>query len=525
MGECEEAYGFLPCSTSLGGTLSLMVAYGYILLIGANQLSEGSELLLEILNPGIIGGLVLPVLGALPDTLIVIFSGLGVSKEEAAEQVAVGVGTLAGSTIMLLTIASGGSLLLGRCDISPSGKAIDRKLTRPRDWVHTGITTDRATMFNAILMVASCLLYLSVQVPTLMGLPYDPPAALVGSIICLVMLAAYCVYQVASPELQRRKMERAHKVRMRQLRAAHALMGMQGKAFGNMFDEDGKFKTGMLEKLFTTFDADGNGMIDRDEMRAFVLGLALPNEEDVSTIEDDVEYWWKQFDSNASGQITKEEFIAELERWIRAKSGMEEQGDAGVNEVVVEQHDNEVQLLETNGSADDDAESVKEPMTTRQIVVAAVTKLLIGTTICALFSDPMVDAVSAFSKASQIPAFFVGFVVTPFASNSSELVSSLQFASKKRSKNISLTLSQVYGAVTMNNTLVLGVFLLVVWYQGLSWTYTSEVLVIVVTTLMVGVLGMTKQTWRSWYAFALLALYPLSIVVVYFLDFVLKLDG
>jgi hypothetical protein len=32
-------------------------------------------------------------------------------------QVAVGVGTLAGSTIMLLTTVWGGSLLVGRCDI------------------------------------------------------------------------------------------------------------------------------------------------------------------------------------------------------------------------------------------------------------------------------------------------------------------------------------------------------------------------------------------------------------------------
>lgn len=33
-------------------------------------------------------------------------------------QVSVGVGTLAGSTIMLLTIAWGGSLLVGRCDLN-----------------------------------------------------------------------------------------------------------------------------------------------------------------------------------------------------------------------------------------------------------------------------------------------------------------------------------------------------------------------------------------------------------------------
>lgn len=33
-------------------------------------------------------------------------------------QVAVGIGTLAGSTIMLLTVAWGGSLVAGRCDLN-----------------------------------------------------------------------------------------------------------------------------------------------------------------------------------------------------------------------------------------------------------------------------------------------------------------------------------------------------------------------------------------------------------------------
>jgi hypothetical protein len=92
----------------------LIVVYGYCLLIGANFLSDGSELLLEILDPGIIGGelggisellhslglrrlymllvwfpgLVLPILGSLPDSLVIIVSGLGAAtREEAQEQV------------------------------------------------------------------------------------------------------------------------------------------------------------------------------------------------------------------------------------------------------------------------------------------------------------------------------------------------------------------------------------------------------------------------------------------------------
>lgn len=66
------------------------------------MISDGSELLLLVpAVAGIVGSVVLPVLGAVPDGAIVLFSGLG---DDAQDELSVGVGALAGSTIMLLTI-------------------------------------------------------------------------------------------------------------------------------------------------------------------------------------------------------------------------------------------------------------------------------------------------------------------------------------------------------------------------------------------------------------------------------------
>jgi Ca2+/Na+ antiporter len=79
--------------------------------------------------------------------------------------------------------------------------------------------------------------------------------------------------------------------------------------------------------------------------------------------------------------------------------------------------------------------------------------MTVGAAMAAIFADPMVDSIGNFSTASGVPPFFVAFVVTPFASNASELVSSIIFAKKKRKRHISLTFSQIYGAITMNNTL------------------------------------------------------------------------
>ena len=42
------------------------------MFLAAKYLSTGSELLIEILGPGIVGGLFLPILSALPDVMLIL---------------------------------------------------------------------------------------------------------------------------------------------------------------------------------------------------------------------------------------------------------------------------------------------------------------------------------------------------------------------------------------------------------------------------------------------------------------------
>lgn len=57
--------------------------YGYILCFASNLISDGSELLLLVPSfAGIVGSVVLPVLGAVPDGCIVLFSGMGPDAQE-----------------------------------------------------------------------------------------------------------------------------------------------------------------------------------------------------------------------------------------------------------------------------------------------------------------------------------------------------------------------------------------------------------------------------------------------------------
>ena len=109
------------CNNVELGTLTAL--YGYVLFLAANLIADGSELLLLVpaMAP-LVGSVVLPVLGALPDGMIVFFSGMG-ERHEAQEQISVGVGTLAGSTILLLTIFWVVAVYAGRVDMV-NGKAV-----------------------------------------------------------------------------------------------------------------------------------------------------------------------------------------------------------------------------------------------------------------------------------------------------------------------------------------------------------------------------------------------------------------
>ena len=177
-------------------------------------------------------------------------------------------------------------------------------------------------------------------------------------------------------------------------------------------------------------------------------------------------------------------------------------------------------ILEDEESDDDEEEEAGEEhdLTPREIAFRASMLLLGGALLVAVFSDPMVDAVSSFASASGIPAFFVAFIVTPLASNSSEAVSSLQFAAKKKRKNFNLTFSQIYGAVAMNNTMCLGLFYMLMYKNRMEWIYASETLLMSFVILVVGAISYSRKTFTTSLGLSVLALYPISVLAIWALD-------
>ena len=70
--ECEQMYGFLPCSNSMFGHLFLIVVYEYLLFKGESLVASGGEQIFKILGPGVFGASAFHVLDALPESLILL---------------------------------------------------------------------------------------------------------------------------------------------------------------------------------------------------------------------------------------------------------------------------------------------------------------------------------------------------------------------------------------------------------------------------------------------------------------------
>ena len=87
-----------------------------------------------------------------------------------------------------------------------------------------------------------------------------------------------------------------------------------------------------------------------------------------------------------------------------------------------------------------------------------------------------------------------------------------------RATGLLMLVPRACSQVTMNNTLCLGVFLMVIHQAGLPWVYSSEVAVILGATCLVGGLGLSRDTFRAAWALPALALYPLSLGAVWWLD-------
>jgi len=456
--------------------LIMMIFYGLILAFGAKTIADGSEDLLEVFpdQSALIGGLLLPILGAVPDATMILVSGIFGTREDAQTQVSVGMGTLAGSTIMLLTVPWSASLILGRTTIrhgeSQDGE-IGASLTTMEGWSHTGITVDHDTMLNARIAGGVSVAFLLGQIVAFFYLKdeevpraveLESKVSLAGFVICAILFVLYIAYQLYIPKIAEWRNERiAIKNREKKLLLQALLV------VNRMRD---------LANVPVKFESQQHEEKHKDEQnKAVALSLGAK---------------WKSI----------------------AAQKKQQQEEAETSPLTLHQPMNATKDIRE----DSEEEGEEEPRWMK--ILKCVGQMLVGALLVTLFSDPIVNVISLLGEEMQIGAFYISFVVTPICSNASELIASLVFASSKTKQASSMTYSQLYGAATMNATLGLSIFYALIHFRGLAWTFSAETLSILFITWSVCLVASFKKTFSCWWIIPNLMLYPLSLVFVFVLE-------
>eukprot|EP00934_Nitzschia_sp_Nitz4_P008172 Nitzschia sp. Nitz4//scaffold7_size249615//189754//191625//NITZ4_001200-RA/size249615-augustus-gene-0.38-mRNA-1//-1//CDS//3329558511//8162//frame0 len=534
-----------PEDVGATGLLWLFLSYGYALYAAANMIGEGSELLLLVPSmAGLVGGVVLPLLGAVPDGAIILFSGLG-SIEDAQETLSVGVGALAGSTIMLLTVPWALSILGGRVDIVDGKPAYLKKPKLSTDvpikdsLATTGVSISDEVKHAGVVMAITTIPYFLIQVPaSFIHGPTEEVAegehwwALAAFVVCLSGLFYYMRLQlhfsqegqdrtkriaVTKKILQEGKISLSGALK-RAVEEAKVKTNASGDTYNAIASNDAPppvvvdYLKELLIDAFKMYDADRSGLLDKKELRLFFKDF----HENIA--EKDVEMLLSKADKNSDGSISFDEFIGLAYNLIISHDEL-----AANTEPVVG-----AQMEVAQGiwrEDDEEEEEMPEDFTSlspeeqqKAIKFRAFRMLALGTIVVIYFSDPMVDVMQEIAVRGGLSPFYVSFVLAPLASNASEVVASMYYAGKKTRKTISVSLSALEGAASMNNTFCLSIFMCLIFVRGLAWHYTAETIAIVVVEFIVAWM-VQKDVMTTGRALFILAVFPLSLVLVATLEY------
>lgn len=76
---------------------------------------------------------------------------------------------------------------------------------------------------------------------------------------------------------------------------------------------------------------------------------------------------------------------------------------------------------------------------------------------------------------------------------------------------------QIYGTAFMNNVLGLIVLLSLINFCGINWDFSTEIVMVLAVSTIMGFLASFSVVFPLWTAFFAYLLYPLSLILVYFL--------
>ncbi|XP_071691916.1 sodium/calcium exchanger NCL2-like [Rutidosis leptorrhynchoides] len=640
--QCEQMYGFLPCSETLLGHIFLIVVYEYLLYHGESYVSTGGKRIFQILGPGIFGASAFQVLGFLPESFILLVSGLSNTKDVAQEYVLTGVGLLAGSSILVLTLIWGTCVIVGSRKFTSESDLSTPLLNSTQNryqnmlsfFTGCGVVTDHETSYAAKIMVVSVIPFMFLLIPELFFGSFQGYMFMIPLFVSFIFLIVYFIYQVFEPSIQKRRLAYVKHEHL----VVDIINHLQEHTAEQVLTEDGSPNLPAIRRLFTKIDQDGDNYISFPELKQLLQDIKF---REINWSKDKkMDEIMKEFDTDGNSKVTIDEFVERftkwldemkdavnkrsyrstrswkeliqiIQPWVQTKKKEEEMMRVLISEIIrhaqtfplgnfyyedgttnvsaikrlfekidlnkdqfVTQSelkrlimdintvkipedidkltDKIMQDLDTSGDNQiDEHEFIngfKEWLNTSNYQIdpispganstdrpwekwiddgvdrsnwawtKAIMMLVLGITMLALLAEPLIHSVQNVSSSANIPSFFVSFIFVPFATNARAAISAIKTASKKNERTTSLTFSELYDGVFMNNVLGFFVLLAVIYFRGLAWEFSEEVLVVLIACVIMGSAASFRSKFPIWTSFIAYLLYPLSLILVIVLN-------
>ncbi|KAK1426153.1 hypothetical protein QVD17_14822 [Tagetes erecta] len=273
------------------------------------------------------------------------------------------------------------------------------------------------------------------------------------------------------------------------------ILNQVNKKYG-LLKENGDVDREKIKELFSRYKSSGGNAINRSELQEFIktldFGVSLDHDKIFNKLA-------KDFDVDKSHDTIEEnEFVEGFVKWI----------DIAINhDPTIKDPNVAIAKFEEDWWAEIDT-PINMVIPKRRIFY-----VIFGVPIMSLISRALTQSVMQFSNAAHIPLNLTSFVVLPFVMNAKIVIKPFLHAGPRVSRNASLTFSQIYNGLVMNNLLGLLTLLAIVYAKGLSWTYSAEVLTIMLPCVVVGIFALKCNTYPLWVSIFAMLLYP---IYVYF---------
>ncbi|KAM3285005.1 sodium/calcium exchanger NCL1 [Capsicum chacoense] len=281
----------------------------------------------------------------------------------------------------------------------------------------------------------------------------------------------------------------------------------------HLINDDGCPNIKRIKEIFHQYDFDRNNVLTKPELEE-LIGSVKFGEVEINR-DDSVQKVLRDFDRDGNDIIDEHEFVHGMTKWLNEAISVTKCPD---KKRAIDEYD-KIKWSEVDKivyEVEKDGEMKYKLMT--WAFNKSVLQVLLGIAILTLCAKPLVISIEDLSNAVGMPSFLIPFVMVPLALNARMAIAAIFPASQKSSKTSSLTFSEIYGGVIMNNIMGMVTLLAVVCIKDLRWNYSAEVLIILVICSVIGLLAFFSTTYPLWTCLLAFSLYPFSVVLFYLLE-------